>query len=167
MIHYQLQCGDGHGFDGWFRNSAAFELQAETGLLECPVCGDSKVERALMTPSVARKGSAAREGAVIPAAQGAPAEVPAPASPPTAPGPPALAGHIPDHVRAMLQRVRAEVEKNCDYVGEGFAEEARRIHRGESDRRGIYGEASPTDAEALADEGIEVARIPWVPRADG
>jgi hypothetical protein len=74
---------------------------------------------------------------------------------------------MPDHVRAMLQRLRAEVEKNCDYVGDGFADEARRIHRGDSDRRGIYGEASPTDAEALADEGIEIAHIPWVPRADG
>ena len=74
---------------------------------------------------------------------------------------------MPDHVRAMMQRLRAEVEKNCDYVGNEFAEEARRIHRGESDRRGIYGETSADDAEALADEGIEVARIPWVPRADG
>jgi hypothetical protein len=74
---------------------------------------------------------------------------------------------MPDHVRAMLQRVRAEVERNCDYVGGQFADEARRIHRGESDRRGIYGEASPADAEALADEGIEISRIPWVPRADG
>jgi hypothetical protein len=74
---------------------------------------------------------------------------------------------MPDHVRAMLQRLRAEVEKTCDYVGREFAEEARRIHRGESSRRGIYGEATPAEAEALADEGIDVARIPWVPRADG
>jgi hypothetical protein len=78
-----------------------------------------------------------------------------------------LARHIPDHVRAMLQRVRAEVEKHCDYVGDAFAEEARRMHRGESDRRGIYGEASPDEAELLADEGIDVSRVPWVPRADG
>jgi hypothetical protein len=74
---------------------------------------------------------------------------------------------LPDHMRAMLQRLRAEVEKNCDYVGEQFADEARRIHRGESDVRGIYGETTPEQAEALADEGIEVNRIPWVPRADG
>ena len=74
---------------------------------------------------------------------------------------------MPDQVRAMLQKIRAEVEKNCDYVGEKFADEARRIHRGESDKRGIYGETSPTEAEALAEEGIEVSRIPWVPRADG
>jgi hypothetical protein len=98
----------------------------------------------------------------VPAAPPAAVAVPA-----AAPGPAALAGRVPDHVRAMLQRIRAEVEKNCDYVGDTFADEARRIHRGESDRRGIYGEASPAEAEALADEGIEIARIPWVPRADG
>ena len=74
---------------------------------------------------------------------------------------------MPDQMRAALQRIRAEIERTSDYVGPEFAEEARRIHRGESERRSIYGESSPEQAEALADEGIEVARIPWVPRADG
>jgi hypothetical protein len=68
---------------------------------------------------------------------------------------------------AMLQKIRAEVEKNCDYVGSEFAEEARRMHRGEIEQRGIYGEATEDQAEALQDEGVEIARIPWVPRADG
>lgn len=171
MIHYQLQCGEGHGFDGWFRDSAAFDDQARRGLLECPVCGDSKVARALMAPSVARKANA--RAPAVPVAE-PPAE-PAPAPPAAvvpAPGPvggggQVATGRVPDQVRAMLQRLRAEVEKNCDYVGGEFADEARRIHRGEGDRRGIYGEASPAEAEALADEGIEIARIPWVPRADG
>jgi hypothetical protein len=76
-------------------------------------------------------------------------------------------GVIPDQMRAMLQRMRAEVEKNCDYVGPEFAEEARKIHRGESDKRGIYGETTPEQAEALSEDGIEFASIPWVPRADG
>ena len=162
MIHYQLQCGEGHGFDGWFNNSASFDEQARRGLLECPVCADTKVQRALMTPSVPRKGRAKR--AVADQPQAAAPALPAPA--PT-PAPAAMTTQMPDHVRAMLQRLRSEVEKNCDYVGGSFADEARRIHRGESDRRGIYGEASPTETEALADEGIEVSRIPWVPRADG
>ena len=70
-------------------------------------------------------------------------------------------------MRALLQRLRAEVERNCDYVGGEFAQEARRIHSGESEKRGIYGETSPEEAEALADEGIEIGRIPWLPRADG
>ena len=79
----------------------------------------------------------------------------------------AAAGPVPAQVLALLQRMRAEVEKHCDYVGAEFAEEARKMQRGESDLRGIYGEASEADAEALRDEGIEVARLPWVPRADG
>jgi hypothetical protein len=74
---------------------------------------------------------------------------------------------MPAHLRAMLQRMRAEVEKHCDYVGPDFAEEARKMHRGESDKRGIYGETTPSEAESLAEEGIEVARMPWVPRAEG
>ena len=74
--------------------------------------------------------------------------------------------HLPDQVRAALQKLRAEVEKNADYVGQDFADEARRIHNGESERRAIYGEATPEQAEALADDGIPVAQIPWVSRAD-
>ncbi len=74
---------------------------------------------------------------------------------------------MPAQLRAMLQKLRAEVEKNCDYVGSDFAEEARRMQRGDSERRGIFGEATDAEAEALQDEGIEVGRIPWVPRADG
>ena len=152
MIHYDLRCSEDHAFDGWFKDSAAFERLAKRGLLECPHCGGSKVERALMRPAVAR-------GETPPA----PAPVPQPPEPRTA----VAGGPMPAQMRAMLQRMRAEVEKNCDYVGPQFAEEARKIHRGESDKRGIYGETSPEQAEALAEEGIEFSRIPWVPRADG
>ena len=155
MIHYDLRCSQDHAFDGWFKDSAAFERLAKRGLLECPHCGDAKVERALMRPAVARRDAA-------------PVTVPVPApQPPPEPAAAVTGGPMPAQVRAMLQRMRAEVEKNCDYVGPQFAEEARKIHRGESDKRGIYGETSPEQAEALADEGIEVSRIPWVPRADG
>lgn len=72
----------------------------------------------------------------------------------------------PDKMRAALRELRQHVEKNCDYVGERFAEEARRIHYGESDPRGIYGEASDAESRELADEGIEFGRIPWVPASD-
>ena len=160
MIHYDLQCGGDHRFDGWFRDSASFERQAAHGLLECPVCGDTKVARALMTPSVPRKGRA-----LVPVQPKAPPPAPPPAA---SPGPVAVAGpRMPDHVRAMLMRMRHEVERNCDYVGEEFADEARRIHNGESEARGIYGEASSDEVEALAEDGIEVQQIPWLPRADG
>ena len=153
MIHYDLRCSDDHTFDGWFKDSAAFERLAKRGMVECPHCGDTKVERALMRPAVATREA-----------------LPVPVAPPQPPQPAqdtAAAGPMPAHVRAMLQRMRAEVEKHCDYVGPQFAEEARKMHRGESEKRGIYGETTPEQAESLADEGIEVSRIPWVPRADG
>lgn len=153
MIHYNLRCDDGHEFDSWFNSSASFEKQAKRGLLECPHCGSAKVDRALMTPGVPRKGRITAE--------------PAPPAPAPVPAPAVAAERLPDHIRAMLQKLRAEVEQNCDYVGDGFATEARRIARGESEARGIYGETTPEEAEALAEDGIAVARIPWVPRADG
>jgi hypothetical protein len=165
MIHYQLRCAEGHGFDGWFKDSEAFDKQAKAGFVQCPACGGTKVERALMAPAIPKKGRPARNSE--------PAEAPpAPPSPAATPdatplGQPMAAGPIPAQLIALLQRVRAEVEKKCDYVGKDFAEEARKMHRGETDARGIYGEATETEAEALKDEGIEVARIPWVPRADG
>lgn len=156
MIHYQLRCAAEHEFDGWFSSSASFDAQASRGLVECPTCGSGKVERALMAPAVPKKGRPLRRKRK-PEQPGPKAEVPM-----------AVAGEgVPDHVRAMLQKLRSEVERNCDYVGDEFAEEARRIHNGEADARGIYGEATPDEAEALAEEGIEVAKIPWVPRADG
>jgi hypothetical protein len=74
---------------------------------------------------------------------------------------------VPAQMLAMLQRMRAEVEKNCDYVGPDFADQARAMHRGEAEAKPIYGETSEEQAESLADEGIQVAKIPWVPRADG
>jgi hypothetical protein len=159
MIHYQLQCARQHEFDGWFQNSAAFDRQAKAGLVECPLCGDVKVSRALMAPAVSTRETA-------PIAAPAPAETPPAPAPAAQPGT-AAAGPMPAHIRAMLQRLRSEVEKHCDYVGPAFADEARKIHRGESDKHGIYGETTPSEAEALAEEGIEVARMPWVPRADG
>ena len=154
MIHYELRCSQDHGFDGWFKDSAAFDKLAKRGMVECPHCGDTKVERALMRPAVAKRES-------LPA----PPPEPSPQAP--VPATAAAGGKLPDHVRAMLQHLRAEVEKHCDYVGPQFADEARKMHRGESDKRGIYGEASPEQAEALADEGIEISHVPWVPRADG
>jgi hypothetical protein len=152
MIHYQLRCNQAHGFDGWFKDSTTFEKQAKLGLIECPECGDTNIDRALMAPAVATRDEPAAPRA----------EVPAPAAPDKV-----ASGRMPAQMLAMLQRMRAEVEKNCDYVGPAFADEARKMHRGQTEHRAIYGETSPSEAESLADEGIEFSRIPWVPRADG
>ncbi len=149
MIHYQLRCAAGHEFDGWFKNSDGFEAQAASGLVACPSCGSTHVERALMTPGIPRK-----------------ARMPVPAPAPEPASLPAAGGLMPDAVRAALQKLREEVEKNCDYVGADFAEEARRIHHGETMPRGIYGESTDEETEALAEEGISFARIPWAPRND-
>ncbi len=143
MIHYALRCGAEHAFDGWFRDSAAYEAQAAAGLITCPTCGERQVARALMAPAVRTKPKPAVQTKAV-----------------------AVAPDMPDGMRAMLQRVRAEVEANCDYVGDAFAAEVRAMHDGEQDSRPIYGEATDAQAEALADDGIEVGRIPWLPRSD-
>jgi hypothetical protein len=156
MIHYQLKCGQSHAFDGWFKDSAGFEKQAKRGLIECPECGGTDVERALMTPAVPKKGSAAAPEPV------AAANPPAPAA-----ADEKTAVRVPAQMLAVLQRMRAEIEKNCAYVGPNFADQARAMHRGEVEPKGIYGETTDEQAESLADEGIEVTNIPWVPRADG
>jgi len=162
MIHYQVRCSRGHEFDGWFKDSASFDRLGRRGLVECPFCGDTKVARALMAPAVAKR----KAGSTPPEA---PAPAPAPVSVPAvaARAEPMVGGRMPAHLRALLQQMRGEIERNCDYVGPQFADEARKMHRGESDRRGIYGEATRQESEALADEGIDIASIPWVPLSDG
>jgi len=155
VIHYQLLCSAAHEFDGWFKDSANYERQAKRGLISCPVCADTRVTQALMAPRLGKRGL------VIEHETAAPVAAPEPAVAPMQAG-----GVMPDQVRAVLHKLRAEVEKNCDYVGADFAAEARRIHNGEAAPRGIYGETTEAEAEALADDGIGVARIPWLPRAD-
>src|ERR1700712_3273798 len=140
MIHYQLRCRQSHGFDGWFNDSASFEKQAKHGLIECPECGDTSVERALMAPAVAKRES-----------------LPVPVAAPQPPAPTEKAAMpVPAQMLAMLQRMRAEVEKNCDYVGPDFAARPGAIQRGEPEPKPIYGETSEEQAESLADEGIQV-----------
>jgi hypothetical protein len=156
MIHYALRCSQSHGFDGWFKDSVSFERQAKRGLIECPECGGTDVERALMTPAVAKRGAA------LPVPTAAPDPAP-PADPPEK----VIAGRLPAQMLAALQRMRAEIEKNCDYVGPDFADQARAMHQGDVAPRSIYGETTEEQAESLAEEGIAVAKIPWVPRADG
>ncbi len=154
MIHYQLQCAQHHEFDGWFKDSENFDRQARRGFIACPVCASTKVTRALMAPRVNTKGRTIDHD-------------PPPAAPAAvAPQVQAAGGVLPDQLRAVLHKLRAEVEKNCDYVGPDFAAEARRIHQGTARPRGIYGESTPAEAQALEEDGIGVARIPWLPRAD-
>lgn len=142
MIKYQLKCPVNHEFEGWFRNSGDYDEQAENGLLECPVCGSEDVVKAIMAPAIAKKRSSA-DGAAGPI-----------------PSDPARRAEIRKDIMAAAERARAYVEKNFDYVGDNFPEEARKIHYGETEERGIYGEATGKDVEDLIEEGVSVAPLP-------
>ena len=144
MIRYRLRCAAEHEFDAWFQNSSAFEKQAESGLLSCPDCGSAEVSRALMAPAL----------------QGTHKES-APVSVDAAPEQKQVATQALA-LKQQLLTLRRKIEQNFDNVGDRFAEEARKIHYGDSDARGIYGDTTPQEREALADEGIEVGTIPWL-----
>ena len=159
MILYRLRCTKGHEFESWFKDSKTYERQEKKSLIGCAICGDAKVSRAPMAPRIGKGGAKTVE---VEAPAAAPASAPSPEQQQMA----ALAKHMPKELREALLKVRAEVERNCEHVGEKFAEEARKIHYGESDKRGIYGETSDEEAEALAEEGIEFGRLPWIPRGN-
>lgn len=161
MIRYELLCSHEHRFEAWFRDSTAYDKAAAAGGVDCPVCGDTSVRKALMAPAIGRKG----------ASRAPEPEAPVPAAPAAAPGAPAVAarlgadaGKAAEAARKLseaLAELQKSVSESCDYVGDRFAEEARRIHYGETEARGIYGETSPDEAEALRDEGVAFATIPW------
>lgn len=173
MILYSLRCHKDHIFETWFRDSAAYEGQAEAGAIECPVCGSKRVEKAIMAPSVAKTAgrSRSRDGDDVTATSGAAGS----GAPAAAAAPPQVSvsgattkamreAEQSAKVRRALQELRRQVEENFDYVGPAFAEEARKIHYGETDERPIYGETSEEEARALDEEGVSVRRIPWLPR---
>jgi hypothetical protein len=164
MIRYTLNCEQGHSFESWFQNSVAYDKQAKRGLVNCPVCGSAKVEKAIMAPRLARTNVAAE-------APPAPALPPRSASPPSLPVPLPATGKTPvamtspmgQALRKKLKELREHVTRNSNYVGARFPEEARKIHYGETDPRSIYGEASPEEAKELHDEGIEFHPLPILP----
>lgn len=165
MILYQLKCPADHRFEAWFRDGAAYDAQAAAGLLICPLCGDTRIGKAPMAPRIARSRGVEREAPAVPAAPAVAdtPPVPSPASPPAVSEKVAA---LQREVLLHLAQVRRTVEENCDYVGDRFADEARKIHYGEADPRGIYGEASPHDVEELQEEGVTFHRIPWLPRTN-
>src|SRR5260221_13362262 len=124
----------------------------------CSLCCDTKVA---VAPRAPRLGKGSKRPDIEAPVAAAPA-APSPEQQQMA----AMAKHMPKELRDALLKAREQVEKNCEHVGDKFAEEARKIHYGESDKRGIYGETSDAEAEALAEEGIEFGRLPWVPRGN-
>lgn len=155
MIRYQLRCGQGHEFEGWFKDSAAFDRQRERRDIDCPACGDQTVAKAPMAPSIAKGMPAPTPTAQRPPRTGDDDEAPLLSE--------ARAEEVAHKIIEAVTLLRNHVEKECDYVGDKFAEEARRIHYGETDERGIYGEATEDEAQDLDDEGIRVFRLPKKP----
>lgn len=188
MILYALRCDAAHEFEAWFRDGASFDRQAEAGVVTCPICGSTAVEKALMTPRVARHHGA-RDASAAPsarpdrpdpdtpgaAAEAGPGEAVATAGPSgEAADSLARAGSaasrsalVRRHFAEALRTLQAEVERTCDDVGDAFAEEARRIHYGETEPRGIRGHTTEAEADALREEGVSFATIPWPRRTDG
>jgi hypothetical protein len=163
MIRYNLVCAKGHEFESWFANSATYDKQARRGLLECPNCGSSKVEKALMTPRLARTR---KSDVAIPAPPEPPSTSPPPPPEPAAApesAPVAVISPQERELRAKLKELRDHLVSNAENVGGRFPEEARKMHYGEKKHRSIYGTASPDDAKALHEEGIEFAPIPVLP----
>jgi hypothetical protein len=135
MIRYALICEHEHAFEGWFGSSGDFDDQQARGLLECPVCASKAVRKQIMAPAVSGTKRTAREGP-----------------------PPAQA-----MMMEAMSRIRQHVVENFDDVGDSFAKEARAIHEGKSEVRGIYGQATPTEVKALVEDGVPVAPMPPEP----
>jgi hypothetical protein len=138
MIRYSLICDREHEFDGWFASSDGFDAQVAAEEVLCPHCGSPNVSKALMAPNIARGKALSAD-----------------ASP---------QADFAEKLSMMMLALKKHVEENCDYVGDAFAEEARRIHYGEAEHRDIYGEATLDEARELIEEGVEVAPLPVMPR---
>lgn len=153
MIRYTLRCDKGHAFESWFQSSAAYESQEKRKLVSCPSCGSVKVERAIMAPRIVSK-----KGRDI-----APAPVAPETAAPTGSESTPLMMAQERELRSKLKELRDHIVKNADNVGERFPNEARKMHYGDIEHRPIYGEASPEEARALIDEGVEVSPLPTLP----
>jgi hypothetical protein len=148
MIVYELRCTLGHGFEAWFRNSEAYDQQHAAHQISCPVCGIEDVSKAPMAPRIGRSKSESRD---LMSAKVQPDQM----------------NH--EQMRVVMSKIaelNQHIASTCDYVGNAFPEEARKIHYGETEHREIYGEASPSEAAELREEGIAVASVPWIRRGD-
>jgi len=142
MIVFDLSCRTGHVFEAWFGSSADYEDQRARGLVGCPICGATQVDKAVMAPNVAPKGNSQSANLPVPMQAGTP--------------PPA-------EMKAMLAalaKAQAKILEGSEHVGSRFASEARAIHDGDAPERPIHGEATVQEAKALIEEGVPVAPLP-------
>lgn len=141
MIQYRLKCANGHRFDAWFLDGATYDRQSAGGGISCPFCGDGQIGKAPMAPNLAKNKNDK---------QIEPTEL--------------RATEVAERILNAVNGLRKKVEENCEYVGDKFAEEIRSIYYGETEKRGIYGEASEQETIDLEEEGIEFFHLPIVPR---
>ena len=146
MIKYALICEQRHEFASWFANSTAYDKQAKRGLVSCPACGSTKVEKAIMAPRLSGTRKGRQRAAEAPTATSV-----------------AMLSPQERELRAKLKELREHITKNADYVGQKFPEQARKMHYGDIEHRSIYGEASADDAKKMLDEGIEFHPLPVLP----
>ena len=144
MIRFNLKCSDDHAFESWFQSGEAFEKLRQSGMVNCPVCGNEKVEKSMMAPRVRPSRNAAK----LPVAAKDDRPLQAPGS----------------EAEAALTEMRKQVEENSDYVGMSFAQEARKMHDGDIPTRSIYGEARMDEAKKLLEDGVPVAPLPFIPQ---
>lgn len=151
MIRYALRCERGHEFDSWFQSSSAYDSQHKRGLIACPICETTKVDKAIMAPRIVGKGKAK------PGPQ--PAAIPVDAAQTST----MVMSPQERELVSKLRELRDHVLKNADDVGKKFPDEARKMHYGDIEHRAIYGEATAEEARELIDEGVEVAPLPVLP----
>jgi hypothetical protein len=177
MIKYQLICDLTHEFEGWFQTSAAFDAQNQAGLVTCPVCDSVKVRRALMTPNLAspkrRRDDVSRlpttetsyhlgnqAGTSAPSSQAASGQT---ASANVDLSKPAPSQAVLGEAIAQLRQLQRKIKSECRDAGTEFATEVRKMHYGDSEPENIYGYSSAEECESLADEGIDIVTLPWLP----
>jgi hypothetical protein len=137
LIRFSLICDHDHEFEAWFRSNDDFDRQKKRGFVDCPACGSTKVQKALMAPAV----STGRKQEKIALAM----------------------NEMQKKAMAEMKALSEKIRENADYVGDKFAEEARKIHFGETEARGIYGEATLDEAKSLAEDGVGFMPIPVFP----
>jgi len=137
LITFSLTCESAHEFEGWFRSNDDFQAQKKRRLVSCPICGSHEVEKALMAPAVSTSRKQEKIALAMSAQQ--------------------------REALAQLKALSAKIRENADYVGDKFADEARKIHFGETEARGIYGEATLDEAKSLAEDGVDFMPVPVFP----
>jgi hypothetical protein len=168
MIKYQLICDFAHEFEGWFHTGAAFDAQNEAGLVTCPVCDSVNVRRALMTPNLVSSKRRRDDESCLPANESGQTEFAQTGLAHVATSKPDLSEVAPSQAGlgkavAQLRQLQRKIKSECRDVGADFATEVRKMHYGDSELENIYGHSSAEERESLADEGIDIVTLPWLP----